>query len=97
MALNLSQRSAVQAWLQSSPPWPCCSECGSAGPFGVGKVVALEAGPTAAVVPVICQACGQARFFPADTEANGSVPPGENAREVQALAQVPLPFDAGPG
>ena len=50
----------------ASSSWPACAECGSAGPFGVGKAVPLPAGPSHAVVPVVCRTCGDVRLFPAD-------------------------------
>ena len=47
--------------------WPACAECGSAGPFGVGKPFVLPAGPSHGVVPVVCRSCGDVRLFPADS------------------------------
>jgi len=53
-------------------PWPTCGECGSSGPFGVCKTVALPAGPLHAVVPVVCRTCGHVCLFPADFAGDGS-------------------------
>lgn len=47
--------------------WPACTECGSSGPFGVGKVIVLPAGPSHAIVPVVCRCCGDVRLFAADS------------------------------
>jgi hypothetical protein len=43
-----------------------CAECGSTGPFGIGKPVTLPAGPTPTVVPVVCRICGDVRLLPAE-------------------------------
>ena len=51
---------------ETASPWPRCVECGSSGPFGVGKPVVLPAGPAHAIVPVVCRACGDVRLFPTD-------------------------------
>jgi len=66
MALHLAPAPVVREPREAPCPWPPCGVCGSLGPFGVCKAVALPAGPLHAVVPVVCRTCGDVRLFPAD-------------------------------
>ncbi len=70
MSLNAATTAApteIEQLPQLVFSWPACAECGSSGPLGVGKAILLPAGPSHAIVPVVCRICGDVRLFPADS------------------------------